>query len=679
MQVAVYGGSVYASAQSSDSPDTQTGCAIAGQITTGQGIGVYNGYFVSGAPSEGDAAEKDGNGDYVRTPEMTIRAGHIHNFVYEEGSGRIIATCKADNCPLPNSRIAMVINPPRTTTYNPNATENNLKALLGGWVEFSRATHTNITSDSIRYYKMQGDTYKSITEPTKEAGDYMAQVSLPGMTTDIISDGGAEQVITGTVSATVYYTIEKVQVELTAFEAINFTYGRTLDSLTTTRNHLTINPEVPGVLAWQDGSIIPPAGTDQEYTLIFTPDDLENYEIATCKMKVNVEKAKPTYTPPKAVNRLSGNGKPQELIKRGSATGGIMMYALNEMPQTDNGWQYSIPTATEPGTYKVRYKVFGDSNYSDTGGYDYVMVTIDPGITGADLVLDGSLDFRFYVAVPENFDGTDAYMTLSIFDRNARDLTIPFSDAAISEDEATAGQRIFSFPVYSIEMAEDVKAVFHYMADGVDAKLTTSIVEYLNKLQEQNRGGNQSDSLEKLIVATKNYGHYMHRYLRELHGFIDIDYEVIKKGSDITTPITASELSAFKRVQTTRADNVQSVGYFLTLKEDTTLNIRLTFESAPKAVSAAATANDGNETVKTNVKKLSDTIYQIEIPDIAANNLGATYHVTVTADDTIVYDVNMSAMSYVYAVLQADRSTYKNEALALTAFYNYYTAARDYN
>ena len=367
MHVAVYGGgSVYASALSPDSSDTKILKAIIGPITTGPGIGVYNGYFGSGEPSAEHAAEKDENGDYVRTPEMTIREGHIHNFVYEEKSGKLLATCKAANCNLDNSRIVLTINPPKQTTYDPNAAEDDLMATLGDWLEFSRVTHTNITPESIKYYKMQDDANKFITKPTKEAGDYMAQVSLPGMTTDIFTDGGTEQVFTGTVSATVYYTIEKVQVELTAFEAINFTYGRTLDSLTTTRNHLTINPEVPGVLAWQDGSIIPPAGTDQEYTLIFTPDDLENYEIATCKMKVNVKKAAPTVTPPEAISPVIYS-EDEDPVLTGSAVGGIMLYAVGENPPTDDAdWQYSVPAITEPGTYTLWYKVFGDSNYTDT-------------------------------------------------------------------------------------------------------------------------------------------------------------------------------------------------------------------------------------------------------------------------------------------------------------------------
>ena len=115
------------------------------------------------------------------------------------------------------------------------------------------------------------------------------------------------------------------------------------------------------------------------------------------------------------------------------------------------------------------------------------------------------------------------------------------------------------------------------------------------------------------------------------------------------------------------------MGFFDTFAASTALNIRLVFNDAPDTVTA--TVNDG--AVTANVKQLNSTTYQIEIPNIAANNLGTAYHVVVTADGAVVYDVNMSALSYVYAVLNAGRNQ-AGEADALTAFYDYYTAAMQF-
>ena len=62
------------------------------------------------------------------------------------------------------------------------------------------------------------------------------------------------------------------------------------------------------------------------------------------------------------------NGKAQELVTAGSASGGKMNYALGEDEKTapTTGWQEDVPEATFGGTYYVWYKVKGDSLHYDT-------------------------------------------------------------------------------------------------------------------------------------------------------------------------------------------------------------------------------------------------------------------------------------------------------------------------
>ena len=105
-----------------------------------------------------------------------------------------------------------------------------------------------------------------------------------------------------------------------------------------------------------------------------------------------------------------------------------------------------------------------------------------------------------------------------------------------------------------------------------------------------------------------------------------------------------------------------------------TLNIRLVFNSAPNGA-VTATVNSGAKAATT--VQLNDSTWQIEIPDIAANNLGTAYQVVVKVGDATVYDVSVSAMSYVDDVLKSNTGS-DAENLALTALYNYFTAARDY-
>ena len=90
-----------------------------------------------------------------------------------------------------------------------------------------------------------------------------------------------------------------------------------------------------------------------------------------------INAATPDAVPP-AANTLTYNGIAQELITAGSATGGTMQYALgeNENAEPTTGWNTTIPTASDAGTYYVWYKVVGDSSHNDTDP-QCISVTID--------------------------------------------------------------------------------------------------------------------------------------------------------------------------------------------------------------------------------------------------------------------------------------------------------------
>ena len=306
----------------------------------------------------------------------------------------------------------------------------------------------------------------------------------------------------------------------------------------------------------------------------------------------------------------------------------------------------------------------------------------EPTITGADLALNGSLDFRFYVDIPAGIDTTGANMTFSIGGGSARRTEVAF-------DKATKinGKYVFSFPVYAIEMAENVTAVFHYKAGGEDktAKLTTSIEKYLDKVEELNKDP-YSEKLAKLITATRNYGHYMQPYLAGLHKFTvgtndetnTYDYQTMPAGENITA---RESLKGFERTWNpsdslpTGYDNsvLNAVGYYDTFSESTTLNVLVNLKTSPTTVTATV---DGKEAT---VENPSDNIYRIQISNIAANNLGATYRVVFSADGNPFCDMNVSALTYVGTVLpKAAERNKPGEAEALTAFYDYYVAANAY-
>ena len=65
-------------------------------------------------------------------------------------------------------------------------------------------------------------------------------------------------------------------------------------------------------------------------------------------------------TAPTAIDGLIYTGVAQALVNVGSATGGTMMYSLD-----NSAWSEDIPTAKNAGDYTVYYKVIGDETHAD--------------------------------------------------------------------------------------------------------------------------------------------------------------------------------------------------------------------------------------------------------------------------------------------------------------------------
>ena len=84
------------------------------------------------------------------------------------------------------------------------------------------------------------------------------------------------------------------------------------------------------------------------------------YTTITGSRTVTITKATGSVTSPTA-KTLTYTGNSQELVNAGSSSTGTIQYKLG----SSGTYSTSIPTATEPGTYTVYYRVVGDSNHSD--------------------------------------------------------------------------------------------------------------------------------------------------------------------------------------------------------------------------------------------------------------------------------------------------------------------------
>ena len=106
-----------------------------------------------------------------------------------------------------------------------------------------------------------------------------------------------------------------------------------------------------------------------QYDVILRLKDKKNYGWDTkedvyesrVNLKFNIKKKSSSIKTEPKVRSLIYTGSEQELIKPATAINGIVKYSLDRKK-----WDATIPKAVEVGSYKIYYKVFGNSNYADS-------------------------------------------------------------------------------------------------------------------------------------------------------------------------------------------------------------------------------------------------------------------------------------------------------------------------
>ena len=127
-------------------------------------------------------------------------------------------------------------------------------------------------------------------------------------------------------NATVYYSTEK------ALNADNYTEGTT------------------------ENPVLTDAGTTTVYYYVTAP----GYTAVAGNKDVNIAKADAVVTKAPIAKELVWSGEAQTLLDAGEAAGGTLRYAV-----VNGGWSETVPTATDPGTYTMLYRVVGDANHND--------------------------------------------------------------------------------------------------------------------------------------------------------------------------------------------------------------------------------------------------------------------------------------------------------------------------
>ena len=156
----------------------------------------------------------------------------------------------------------------------------------------------------------------------------------------------------------------------------------------------------------ETGEVTIKAAGEAVITATVTGNTNYSYATATATYTLTVNKVAATCTTAPTGKTLDWTGEAQALVEAGSADGGEMQYRLG-----DGSYGTDIPTATEPGSYTIYYKVVGDGNHNDVAEQ-----SVSASITKA---LDPSTDASVTVTSTATSGNPAAFIATYAYDGSA--------------------------------------------------------------------------------------------------------------------------------------------------------------------------------------------------------------------------------------------------------------------
>ncbi len=206
-----------------------------------------------------------------------------------------------------------------------------------------------VTSDGTLKYKLSENGTWSETIPTAtDAGDYKVYYKVVG-------DGSHSD----TAETEISVTIAQATNEITGISIAGWTYGETANEPTATAKFGTATFTYATSENGTYSETVPIDAGD--YWVKATVAETKNYAGATQTLKFTIAKADSTVKTAAAEKELTYNGAAQELVNAATTDDGTIEYKLGK----DGAWSANIPTATNAGSYKVYYRIVGDSNHND--------------------------------------------------------------------------------------------------------------------------------------------------------------------------------------------------------------------------------------------------------------------------------------------------------------------------
>ena len=160
-----------------------------------------------------------------------------------------------------------------------------------------------------------------------------------------------------------------------------------------------------------------------------------NYTFNDVEVKFSIRKAAAVLiSSPQAKDLTYEKGTEQELVTVGAATGGKVVYALNNV-ETD--YSEKIPTKEEAGTYTVYYKVQGDDNHTGGTAVFQVSATIKPKEITPAITLSGDGLTEDSGVYSYTYNGNPKTPTVTVKDGND---DVPNTEYSVScRDNVNAG------------------------------------------------------------------------------------------------------------------------------------------------------------------------------------------------------------------------------------------------
>ena len=289
-------------------------------------------------------------------------------------------------------------------------------------------------------------------------------------------------------------------------------------------------------------------------------------------------------------------------------------------------------------------------------------VLSEPVFKGHQLVLSGTLGLKFGVKLPKDFDAAGSYVTFTV---NGQEQTVETKYA----EDGTNGRKVYTCTLNTLQMAENIEAVFHY-GNNQTVSQTYTLEQYFQYFDEHE--DKYDEKTLNILHAVANYGYYAQPYLIDLHKLKDkyakitnnypteFDYEAIK-----------TAVSKYKFTKSFGTSAVTAASYKLSLDADTALSVMV---KVPEGTAVDMSASFGGKTYQ--AEKQSDTVWVVKITGIKATHLGDT--ITVTGNAGGNFTITVSALSYVRSILEGGDKYSEDARKTVAALYQYYEAAEKF-